>query len=83
MRVVERPPTVEALQLTENNEDEIASTVGTYRFRRSSDTQPAAIMSPTGTPTPVYVGNWVVLTLSGPVVLTQVDFDERYVPAPA
>ena len=82
MRVTDRPPTFEALQLTEDNETEVAAFVGAS-FRPSTEDSPAGIHDlMQGWTRPIAVGSWVVLTPVLAVILTSEEFAAKYIPAP-
>lgn len=82
MRVIDRPPTFEALQLTETNEAEMAAFVGAA-FRPSTEDTPAGIHDLMQEWTrPLQVGSWVVLTPVLAVILSAEEFATKYVPAP-
>ena len=82
MRVIDRPPTFEAMQLTEENEAEVAAFVGAS-FRPSTKDSPAGIHDlMQGWTRPMVVGSWVVLTPVLAVILPPEEFAAKYIPAP-
>lgn len=82
MRVIDRPPTYEVLQLTDTNEAEMAAFVGAS-FRPSTEDAPAGIHDlMQGWTRPLVVGSWVVLTPVLAVILSPEEFAAKYVPSP-